>query len=49
VDDAMPVFSSLVLAFDLLEASSGCDAIEDILDLSRGDMPFTDSWEKPAF
>jgi len=37
---AMLILPRFVLALDLLQAVSGGDAIENILHLSRGYMPF---------
>ena len=41
----MPILACFVLTFDLLQAGSLGDVIEDILDLSRGGMPFTAAWK----
>jgi len=37
--DTVPVLTRFILVFNLLQAGSGGNAIENILDLSRGDMP----------
>ena len=47
--NAMPIFARLILALDLLQTGSGGNAIEDILDLPGGDMPFPIAREQPAF
>ena len=47
--NTMPVLARLILALDFLQASSGGNAIEDILDLPGGDMPFPIAREQPAF
>jgi hypothetical protein len=47
--NTMPIFPSLILALDFLQAGSGGNAIEDILDLPGGDMLFPVAREQPAF
>ena len=44
----MPILDRLILALDLLQAGSDGNAIENILDLPGGDMPFTIDREQPA-
>jgi hypothetical protein len=39
--DTVPILARFVLALDLLQASSGGNAIKNILDLTRGDMLLT--------
>jgi hypothetical protein len=39
--DAVPIFARFVLALYLLQPCSGGNAIKNILDLARADMPIT--------
>jgi hypothetical protein len=47
--DTVPILARLVLVLDLLQASTGCYALEYILDLPRGYMVITVVLEQPAF
>jgi hypothetical protein len=46
--DTVPIFARFILALNLLQASSGGNAIENILDLTRGDMALTIARKQPA-
>ena len=46
--NTMPVLARLILALDFLQASSGGNAIEDILDLPGSDVAVTVAREQPA-
>jgi hypothetical protein len=46
--DTVPILTRFVLALDLLQPRPGCNAIKNILDLPRGDMPLTIARKQPA-
>jgi len=46
--DTVSFFACLIRALDLLQASSGGDAIENVLDLASGDMTSVITSEQPA-
>jgi hypothetical protein len=45
---AVPFFACLIHALDLLQSSSGGDAIENVLDLASGDVTRVITLEQPA-